>query len=207
MIQTEGNCSAMALDSNFIWLAGSVNGDYKIVKLFARNNQDIEFYLEDTVQFGVQPLKLAGVASSGLFVSYSSSDLSIASIKHDTLHINAQGTVTITARQGGDGSYYAADPVSRNLVVKSNITDIRNLDPDKEIRLYPNPVSATLFLESRSMIKSATVTGVDGRLLYKANIINDHHFKINMSNYKPGCFIITIQLDNDSAQVHKVLKY
>lgn len=207
MVQTDGDCSAMALDSNFIWLAGSANGDYKIIKLYARNSQHIDFALPDTIQYGDALVKLVGIASSGLPVTYKSSDPAIAFISHDTLNLTGSGPVTITARQGGDGSYYAADPVIRNMVVKSNVTRIPTREAEAEIKAYPNPVSRILLLDSSDKIKSVLITGIEGSLLFEETNINEHHFKIDMSGYNAGCYFLTIQLDdNQPAQVRKILK-
>ena len=48
-----------------------------------------------------QTISLGATASSGLAVTYASSDTSVASVSGSTLTINALGTVTITASQSG----------------------------------------------------------------------------------------------------------
>jgi uncharacterized delta-60 repeat protein len=203
-----GQGNAMKADSNYIWMAGSANGDFKIIKLYARNNQHIDFSIPDTVQYGDPLIKLGGTASSGLPVAYSSSNPAVASVTHDTLAITGTGTVTITARQAGDGSYYSADPVSKNMLVISNISTISKYELDKEIITFPNPVSTILFLESKTKIKSIVLTGVSGNILYKNTHINDIKFEIDMSEYKAGCYILTILLNDDNPPlVRKVLKF
>ncbi|MFC0772141.1 DUF4979 domain-containing protein [Terrimonas alba] len=54
-------------------------------------------------------------ASSGLPVTYSTSDTSVAKIINGVIHIVGAGTTEITASQPGDNSYYAADAVKRML--------------------------------------------------------------------------------------------
>jgi len=204
---SDGYFRTMKADSNYIWMAGSDEGDYKIIKLYARNNQHIVFSLPDTVQYGDAAVILNGVASSGLPVTYTSSNPAIAFISHDTLLMAGPGTVTITARQSGDGSFYSADPVSRSLVVKSTVSGLPAYDPDAKIRVYPNPVSNTLFLESSGMIRSATLTGMEGSVIYERTDISNKNFSMDMSGYKPGCYILIIRFDEDYAiQVRKVLK-
>ncbi len=208
MIQTGGYGKAIVADSNFIWMAGSANGDYKIIKLYARNFQHIDFVLPDTVKIGDPPIKLSGTASSGLPVSYMSSNPAIASISHDTLCITGPGSVTITARQDGDGSFYAADPVTEYLFVQRNITAIPTREIDKEIRAYPNPVSGILCLESTGKINSVILAGVEGTILYERTDINAHNFTFDISGYKPGFYILTIRVeDNYPEYVLKILKY
>jgi hypothetical protein len=62
---------------------------------------------------------LNAYASSGLPVTYSSSDPGIATIVDGKVHIVAPGTCTITASQTGDASYETAQDVSHALIVKA----------------------------------------------------------------------------------------
>jgi hypothetical protein len=56
-------------------------------------------------------------ASSGLPVSYSSSNTSVATIVNGKVHLVAAGSTTITASQGGNGVYSPAQDVSQALTV------------------------------------------------------------------------------------------
>ncbi len=56
-------------------------------------------------------------ASSGLLLSYTSSDPSVATIVNGKVHIVAEGTVTITASQGGNTNYNAAADVSQTVKI------------------------------------------------------------------------------------------
>ena len=94
--------------------AGSATGNLVI----SRASQTITFAALDPVVLGVQPIVISASASSGLQVTYTSSDPSVASVSGSTVTVHAAGTATITASQGGDpGSYAAAPDVSRDLVV------------------------------------------------------------------------------------------
>ena len=71
-----------------------------------------------------QTISLGATASSGLAVTYASSDTSVASVSGSTLTINALGTVTITASQSGgtdpanaNVSYLAAEDVSHTFTI------------------------------------------------------------------------------------------
>ncbi|WP_243689477.1 MBG domain-containing protein [Geotalea toluenoxydans] len=59
------------------------------------------------------------MASSGLSVSYTSSNTSVATIVGGLIHIVGAGTTTITANQTGDGTYNAATPVPQTLTVNT----------------------------------------------------------------------------------------
>jgi ELWxxDGT repeat protein len=78
-----------------------------------------------TITFGTQPSKvfsnaafdLNGSSSSGLELSYSSSNTDIATINGKTVTILKTGTISITARQPGNRNYSAAISVEQSLVI------------------------------------------------------------------------------------------
>jgi hypothetical protein len=60
---------------------------------------------------------LSATASSGLAVSFTSSDNSVAEVSGTTLSLKKGGSISITASQGGDGNYSAAPDISQSLTV------------------------------------------------------------------------------------------
>jgi hypothetical protein len=78
-----------------------------------------------TITFGALPNQnlsagvytLSASASSGLGVSFTSSDSTIASVSGNVATLVAGGTVQITANQGGNSIYAAATPVTQNLTI------------------------------------------------------------------------------------------
>ena len=80
-----------------------------------------------TISFGALPaLEVGGpdydpqaTASSGLPVTYRSSNSSVAEVINGKIQIVSGGTATITAVQGGDGAYAAAPEVSQPLTVNA----------------------------------------------------------------------------------------
>ncbi len=81
--------------------------------------------LSQTITFGALPTKtfgdanftLGATASSGLTVSYSSSNTAVATVSGNTITIVGGGTTTITANQAGDADYTAATGVQQTLTV------------------------------------------------------------------------------------------
>lgn len=63
------------------------------------------------------PFALTGTASSGLTVSYSSSNTSVATVSGNTVTIVGIGSTTITASQAGNSNYNAASNVSQTMNV------------------------------------------------------------------------------------------
>lgn len=82
-----------------------------------------------TVTFGALAAKsitdpaftLAATASSGLPVSYQSSNPSVASVSGNTVTIHAAGSTSITASQAGNANYNAAVDVVQALVISNSL--------------------------------------------------------------------------------------
>ncbi len=87
---------------------------------------------DQTITFGPLPILAVGepnyppggTASSGLTVSYASSNTAVATIVGGNIHIVSAGTTTITASQAGNTNYNAAVPVAQGLTVAPNMQTI-----------------------------------------------------------------------------------
>ncbi|QWV92175.1 hypothetical protein KP004_13195 [Geomonas oryzisoli] len=82
-----------------------------------RGGQQVSFTSPAQKVVGDPPFELAGSATSGLAVSYRSSDAAVATVAGSTVTIVGAGTTVLTALQEGNGDYLAALPVSRTLAV------------------------------------------------------------------------------------------
>ncbi len=96
--------------------ATSVNQSQVVIST-ALTNQTISFGSLAAKNYGDSNFNLTATSDSGLSVSYSSSDTTIATISGSTVSILKPGTVTITASQGGNGTYNPASNVQQTLVV------------------------------------------------------------------------------------------
>jgi hypothetical protein len=81
-------------------------------------SQTIEFLPLDSATYGDSPRDLVATASSGLPVSYSSTDTSIVRIQGGQMIFVGAGEAGIIASQPGDTTYEAAMDVSLQLVVR-----------------------------------------------------------------------------------------
>ena len=79
--------------------------------------QTISFTTLPAKTYGDSAFALTGSSTSGLTVSYSSSNPSVATVSGNTVTIVAAGTSTITAIQPGNSNYNAASSVSQSLSV------------------------------------------------------------------------------------------
>ena len=80
-------------------------------------NQTITFAALSPVTTVVGSVALSATVDSGLTITYTSLDTSVATVSGGTLTIVGPGTCDITASQAGDDNYNAATSVSRTLTV------------------------------------------------------------------------------------------
>lgn len=104
--------------------AASTNYDLVIdyIRLtYAKDNQTITFNVPAQKFLGDEPTPLNGVASSGLEVSYTSSNPSVVSFSGagNLLKINGAGTAIISATQAGNNYFNAATPVIDTIEVQA----------------------------------------------------------------------------------------
>jgi hypothetical protein len=110
--------------------AGSNAGTLVINKA----NQTISFDALPVKTYGDSAFDLTATASSGLTVTYISSNTSVARITGARLSIRAAGSATITATQAGNTNYNAAAQVNQVLTVnKANQTITFNPLPAKKV--------------------------------------------------------------------------
>lgn len=82
----------------------------------------------------------------------------------------------------------------KNLVVTINtdddtfIMDVKDID----VKLYPNPANATLFLESDSHIKNIQIIDMFGRLIHSSGVDKQQILHIPLQHIQPGMYIIQI---------------
>jgi hypothetical protein len=84
-------------------------------------------------------------ASSGLTVTYTSSNPCVASIVSGNIHIIGAGATTITASQSGGGNYTAATSVDQTLVVQSSFNPTSTLTTGDVALLAINSASPDKF--------------------------------------------------------------
>jgi hypothetical protein len=97
-------------DTNY---QGSASGTLTIAKAA----QSITFGALSAMSYGTAPFNPNASSTSGLAISYTSSNPAVATAIGTTVTIVGVGTTTITASQGGDGNYTAAAAVPQTLTV------------------------------------------------------------------------------------------
>ena len=110
-----------------------------------RQEQTIEWQQDLVFTLANSPVTLTATATSGLPVSYTSSDSTIAYVEGDRLHLVADGYAWLTATQEGDYQYFPAEPVQRLLTVGG--VGIATVGTDGQAKAYPNPTSGRVTID------------------------------------------------------------
>ncbi len=129
-----------------------------------KSGQDISFPVLPEKSVDDPDFPAGATASSGLEVTYTSSDTEVAVVSDGMIQITGAGTATITAMQDGDENFNAAPEVSRELVVLAP-TAIDEAEPagDDGIMIFPNPASGYVTIitgTGDAMIRIYNQTGV-----------------------------------------------
>ena len=101
--------------------------------------QTITFAALPRKTYGDAPFALSGTSTSGLAVTYASSDPTIAAVSGSQVTIFHAGSTTITAKQAGDATHAAAIPVLRILTIARKALTIAADDQTRWVSAQ-NPV-------------------------------------------------------------------
>lgn len=133
-------------------LAGTSSFGNSNSVLTAKGEQVITFEEMAIASYGDMDFDPVVSSSSGLPITLSSSDESVARVVGTTVSIVGVGTAAITAEQEGDSQYNPASPVSRDLVVETK--DISVSGAVAENKIYDGTDAA--------VITGANLVGVVG---------------------------------------------
>ena len=118
--------------------------------------QTITFNALPNVTYGDSSFALNATTTSGLMISYASSDESVATVNGNTVTILNAGTTTITATQAGDLVYEEAEPVAQVLtVVPKTLTLASAVAQDK---IYDANTSAVITGTLNGVVGNDVVT-------------------------------------------------
>ncbi|NBR97105.1 MAG: hypothetical protein EBT48_05830, partial [Verrucomicrobia bacterium] len=101
-----------------------------------KQSQALSFSSIPAKTYGDAAFNLTATASSGLTVSYASSDTSVATVSGSTVTIVKAGSTVITASQAGNSSYAAATSVQQTLTVGKAAQTITGLAATDDSKTY-----------------------------------------------------------------------
>lgn len=173
----------------------------------ARGSQTIVFPNIATKNYGDPDFDPGASSTSGLPISYTSSDTDIATIINNKVHITGIGTVTLTASQVGDTNYNPALPINNTLTVvyPLPINNFKVQANDKTCRTTNNGtiiINATQTLNYNVSIKSInqTTSYTFGSILEIKDLSAGNYTVCititGVNNYKQ-CFDLTIREPKD----------
>jgi alpha-tubulin suppressor-like RCC1 family protein len=131
-----------------------------------KQSQSITFPALSAKNFGDADLSLIDSSSSGLGVTYSSSNTVVATVTGLTVHIVGAGTATITASQAGNANFDSAASVPRTLMVGARTQVIAFPSPapktfgDADFTLLDSTSSGLAVTYASSNTAVATISGL-----------------------------------------------
>ena len=149
--------------------------------------QEITFNVLPTKELDDVAFDLTATSNSGLPVSYTSSDATVATVSGSTVTIIGAGTTTITASQAGDDTYYAAVPIERSFTV-NKVSQSVSIDEVADQLVDASPItinasassglSLTYSVSGPATISGTEVTlnGTEGIVRVIATQAGDHYY-------------------------------
>lgn len=122
------------------------------------DDQTISFPAIANATYGDAPFALGATASSGLTVTYTSSDTSIATVSGNTVTLTGVGEVTIYANQAGNNAYNAAPQVSSTFTVSPKI--IQATGAIVQTRPYDGTINCTIDISGGVTLDGVVSTDV-----------------------------------------------
>jgi ELWxxDGT repeat protein len=172
-----------------------------------KNAQTINFQSLPFKRANDEPFTITAAASSGLPVTFTSSNADVATIAGNTVTIVGVGETEITAIQDGDaGTWEPATPVTRTLEV--GITVSVEVGEHKRSAPYPNPFTDSFVFRidapghESAEVSVLTLTGsaVHPASMLKTN--TDHH----MGRQWPGGMYVVKVKAGEKVYIQKVVK-
>lgn len=173
--------------------------------------------IDQTISFAPLPAKFVGDAdfdltattTSGLQITYTSSNPFVATITNNTVTIVGSGTSTITAIQSGDAMYNAAVSVSHDLVVSTTTTGI-SLAQTNLISVYPNPCTNYVVIESGKAFMDnckVNIYNLQG-ILVDVEIVNGTatSYTLYIADLASGTYIVEIVKNNEVLSRERIVK-
>ncbi|WP_143569838.1 MBG domain-containing protein, partial [Tenacibaculum agarivorans] len=179
-----------------------ISNDFEIKKA----NQTITFNDLADLNYGDDSFDLTAIASSGLAVTFQSSDSNIATISGNTVTILNTGTITITVSQSGNSNYHPADDVVKTLVIRPK----KQLTPKQEkesIKMFPNPTVKDVQVSDLPLETTLRIYDLKGALVKQVTDYRNGD-TVDVSQLPAGVYLLEITSPNLISQriIKKIIK-
>ena len=158
-----------------------------------KTNQSIAVNQSFSCAYGNPPLILAAASSSGLPVTYESSNPNVLSVNGNTLTIVAPGTSVITAKQAGNPNYNTADDVTKTITVNQanqtiiwNQTALSVIYGDSTVRLNAFASSGLPVTYESNNTSVATISGDNALTIVGTGTVIITAKQAGNGNYSPA---------------------
>jgi autotransporter-associated beta strand protein len=170
--------------ANLVWDLSTLANDGTIR---IKGTQTITFNTLPVKGFGDPPFALVATGgASGNPVTFVSSNTSVATISGNILTIVAPGTTDITASQAGNNNYLAAEDVTHTFnVLENSIFDIT-----QKYKVYPNPVSGVLYIDTEGEKGNFELYTSTGMKLKSGKIIET--IELDFNSLAPGLYNLRV---------------
>jgi uncharacterized delta-60 repeat protein len=154
--------TARLADPNHLLIGGdftSFNGvaRNRIARVKILDTQTINNFGDVAKTYGDVPFNLSATATSGLSVSYSSSNTNVATVSGNTVTIVGAGTTDITASQAGNSDYFIAASVQKTLTVSKAVL---TATAENKTRIYGTS-SPTFTIVYSGLVDNDTPSAID----------------------------------------------
>ena len=170
--------------------------------LIVKNEQSIVFPklpIKKTNDLDFDP---CATASSGLPITYISSDTSIAIIQNKKIHIQSSGKCVISASQTGNGFYLPAKVVQDTLIVLPT-TSIKDWYADG-LKIYPIPAIENIYIEYPKYPYLVELIDLNGKVIIKGRSYLSF-YSMDVSNLVSGIYILKLIRDNQMIHIKIIL--
>lgn len=75
-----------------------------------------------------------------------------------------------------------------------------------DMKIYPNPSSSIVSIESLIEMTNVNITSIDGRSIFTKSLPNVQNFDMNVSSYKAGIYLVNIEFSNGEIISKKLIK-
>lgn len=180
------------------------NGSYTIIPA----EQTIKWKQDATLKTdNPEGIVLSATATSGLPVTYVSSDENIAYINEIGgkwfLTPVQPGKVTITAYQHGNNNYFPAEAKTMLFGVDGDAVSNEVINVVDHIKVYPTLFTKDVTVLAPSAIKRIELISLGGNLL---RVINKTESTIDLSDFGKGFYLLNVTLEDGTFKSVKLIK-
>ena len=167
----------------------------EVVDQVIKKAQTISFDGPSVLEVGAS-FPLEAVASSGLVVAYETSDAIVAKIVDNVVTAVGEGVVTITAKQPGNDTFSAAEPVTLTITV-TFVTAIESPISGNATSLHPNPttneIKVILAGFSPDPPVNIRITDAMGRIVHRSSVSSNEETAVNVENFVDGLYVVHLE--------------